>query len=227
VTSSTHSTLSVGYLGPHGTFTEQALLTQPDLAAADLKLLPSIAEVLAANQQGAIDLGFAAIENSIEGTVNVTLDTLAFEADLLIQREVVIGIQMNLLGVPGATLDDIDSVVSFPHAAAQCRGFLRTNLPNATPNASNSTADAARLVAEQGDRSCAAVGTALAGQIYGLETIASDIEDHPENATRFVVTAPAGANDPPTAQTSSSPVPHTVPRISFGDEVTVVQELPS
>ena len=192
MTSSTHSPLSIGYLGPHGTFTEQALLTQSDLAAADLRLLPSIAEVLAATQSGDLDLGFAAIENSIEGTVNVTLDTLAFEADLLIQREVVIGVQLNLMALPGTQLTDVKTVVSFPHAAAQCRGFLRRELPDATPNASNSTADAARWVAEHADATCAAVGTALAGELYGLETLAADIEDHPENSTRFVVTARSG-----------------------------------
>lgn len=192
MTQSTHSTVSVGYLGPHGTFTEQALLTQPDLAAADLRLLPSIAEVLSATQSGDVDLGFAAIENSIEGTVNVTLDTLAFEAELLIQREVVISIQMNLMAPAGARIEDIETVVSFPHAAAQCRGFLRQRLPNATPNASNSTADAVRWVADKGDPTCAAIGTALAGELYGLETLATDIEDHPENSTRFVVAARAG-----------------------------------
>ena len=99
---------------------------------------------------------------------------------------------MNLMALPGTRLEDIQTVVSFPHAAAQCRGFLRERLPNATPNASNSTADAARWVAERGDPACAAVGTALAGELYGLETIAADIEDHPENSTRFVVTARAG-----------------------------------
>jgi prephenate dehydratase len=192
VTPTTHSTPSVAYLGPNGTFTEQALLTQPDLAAADLRLLPSISEVLAATQTGEVDLGFAAIENSIEGTVNVTLDALAFEANLLIQREVVIGVQLNLLASPGTEIGDNRPEVSFPHAAAQCRGFLRRRLPEATPSASNSTADAARWVAENGDPSCAAVGTALAGELYGLETLAADIEDHPENETRFVVVAGGG-----------------------------------
>src|SRR5919109_5567705 len=78
----------VGFLGPEGTFTEQALLSQPDLAGLELVALPSIPEVLAAVSDGRVDLGFVAIENSIEGAVTVTVDTLAFETDLLIQREV-------------------------------------------------------------------------------------------------------------------------------------------
>lgn len=186
----------MGFLGPEGTFTEQALLTQPDLAAGFLVPLPSIPDVLAATTSGDIDLGFAAIENSIEGTVNVTLDTLAFDADLLIQREVVISVQLNLLAVPGASRDDIATVVSFPHATAQCRGFLTRELPGVITQAANSTAEAARAVAEGGDPSVAAIGTALAAEIYGLEVLDGDVEDHPENQTRFVVVAREGIPAP-------------------------------
>lgn len=186
------SGLTVGYLGPHGTFTEQALLTQEDLRGADLQMRPSIPDVIAATEAGEVDLGFVAIENSIEGTVNVTQDTLAFESDLLIQREVVISVQLNLLANPGVTLAEIETVISYPHALAQCRTFLREKLPNAQARAANSTADAARVLAETGDRSAAAIGTALAGELYELETLAADIEDHPENQTRFVVIARQG-----------------------------------
>ncbi|MDZ7733549.1 MAG: prephenate dehydratase [Acidimicrobiia bacterium] len=190
------SPASVGFLGPEGTFTEQALLTQPDLAGARLVPLGSIPDVLAATAAGEVDLGFAAIENSIEGTVNVTLDTLAFEADLLIQREVVISVQLNLLATPGTSLGDIRSVISFPHAAAQCRGFLTRELPGAETQAANSTAHAARLVGASEDPTTAAIGTALAADIYGLEILAEDVEDHPENQTRFVLVAPEGVPAP-------------------------------
>lgn len=186
----------VGFLGPEGTFTEQALLTQPDLASAELIALPSIPDVLAAASEGEVDIGFAAIENSIEGTVNVTLDTLAFEADLLIQREVVISVQLNLLGVPGASTSDIRTVVSFPHAAAQCRGFLKRELPGVTTQAANSTAEAARQVSEAGDPSVAAIGTSLAAKIYGLDVLRDDVEDHPDNQTRFVAVAREGIPAP-------------------------------
>jgi prephenate dehydratase len=186
----------VGFLGPAGTFTEQALLTQPDLAAAELVELPSIPDVLAATGNGDVDVGFVAIENSIEGTVNVTLDTLAFDADLLIQREVVISVQMNLLGVARMELADIRRVVSHPHAAAQCRSFLAKELPGVEVVAANSTAEAARLVGEDRPEGTAAIATRLAAEMYGLEVLAADIEDHPENQTRFVAVARSGAGVP-------------------------------
>ncbi|MGH9185190.1 MAG: prephenate dehydratase [Acidimicrobiales bacterium] len=186
----------VGFLGPPGTFTEQALLTQDDLAAAELVEFPSIPDVLAATEAGDIDLGFVAIENSIEGTVNLTLDTLAFETDLLIQREVDLSIQLNLLASPGTRLADVKTVLSFPHATAQCRGFLAKELPGVVTVATNSTAEAARTTGERAEPGVAAIGTALAAGMYGLEVLASDIEDHPENQTRFVAVARQGIPAP-------------------------------
>jgi len=126
----------LAYLGPAGTFTEQALLTQPDLAALDHVLASSISDVLRRVSTGEALLGFVAIENSIEGSVNITQDTLTFEADLLIQREVVIPVQLNLLVPSGTSLSDVQRVVSFPHAIAQCRGWLREHLPDAAIDAS-------------------------------------------------------------------------------------------
>lgn len=183
--------LRVGFLGPRGTFTEQALLTQPDLAAGELVPYPTMADVLRATETGEVQLGFVAIENSIEGTVNVTSDTLAFDVDVLIQREVVIPIQQHLMGVPGATLAAIAEVVSIPHATAQARRFLHRELPSVRTRAANSTSEAARSVAEAGDPKVAAIGNQLAASIYGLEVLAADIEDHPENETRFVAVAPS------------------------------------
>ena len=182
--------LRVGYLGPPGTFTEQALLTQPDLASADLVPYPTMADVLRATETGEVDLGFVAIENSIEGTVNVTSDTLAFDVDVLIQREVVIPIQQHLMSVPGSVLAAIEEVVSIPHATAQARQFLHRELPSVRTRAANSTAEAARLVAEAGDPKVAAIANELAAELYGLDVLAADIEDHPENETRFVAVAP-------------------------------------
>lgn len=183
---------TIGYLGPHGTFTEQALLSEPDLAAHTGKLFESMPAVLNAVEAGELDLGFAAIENSIEGTVNATIDTLAFSSNLLIQREVVIPISMELLGTTQASLDTITTVVSFPHAIAQCRNWLSDNLPNARHTAANSTADAVELVAKADDPTMAAIGNQLAGSIYGLTQVASSIEDMAENQTRFVTVARQG-----------------------------------
>jgi prephenate dehydratase len=147
----------------------------------------TFAEVLAAVDAGALDLGFVGIENSIEGTVTVTIDALALEHDLLIQREVVLGIQLSLMAPPGVGLSDVRRVHTFPVAAGQCRTWLANELPGVEVVAANSNAEAARLVAEQADGASAAVAPALAAKIYGLDVLASDVSDHPDNQTRFVV----------------------------------------
>jgi len=198
VNAPTPSTPTLAYLGPVGTFTEQAVLSQPDLAAMDLKRFGSIVEVLRAVENAAVDYGFAAIENMIEGAVNATIDTLAFDADLLIQREVVMNVNLNLLVQPGVTLDDIEHVRSMPVAYAQCRRYLADNLSKASIEATNSTADAARELADSQRTDTAAIAPQRSAEVYGLEILAADIEDHPENQTRFVlvgrdgITAPTG-----------------------------------
>src|SRR5262249_3510695 len=137
------------------------------------------------------------IENMIEGSVSVTLDTLAFDSDLLIQREIDLPVSLNLCARPGVALADVRTVVSFPHAVAQCRGWMAKKIPNAEPRASHSTSDAAREVSRSKRTNLAAICNGLAAQIYGLDVLASEIEDHPENQTRFVllgrgVPAPTG-----------------------------------
>jgi prephenate dehydratase len=186
----------IGFLGPPGTFTEQALLNQDDLAAMELVPLPSIPDVLAATEAGEVELGFVPVENAIEGTVNVTLDTLAFDMSLLLQREVVLAVDLHLLVRPGTKLEDVSTVVSMPMATAQVRGYLARELPGVTTVAANSTAEAARLVGEEGSEGMAAVGPSLAGELYGLDVLAAGIEDHPDNATRFVVVAREGVPAP-------------------------------
>ena len=183
----------VGYFGPRGTFTEQALFTQADLITGEIVPMTSIPEVLAAAESGAVDIGFIPIENAIEGSVNVTIDTLAFDAHLLIQREVVIPVSLCLMVVPGVALSDLTTIVSFSHAIAQCRGFVAEKLPTGVVSLpANSTADAARVLAESGDRHTGAIGPARAAKVYGLEILAADIEDHPDNSTRFVAVATEG-----------------------------------
>jgi prephenate dehydratase len=177
----------IGFLGPEGTFTEQALLSQADLAGEELVPMATFAEVLAAVDTGELDLGFVGLENSIEGTVTVTIDALALEHDLMIQREVVLGIQLNLLAPPGVGKGDLERILTFPVAAGQCRTWLARELPGVEVVAANSNAEAARLVAEEADGRSAAVAPSLAAKIYGLEVLAADIEDHPENETRFVL----------------------------------------
>ncbi len=177
----------VAFFGPAGTFAEEALLTQPDLAAGARVPIASIPDVIAAIDAEEYELGVVPIENSIEGSVSVTLDTLAFESELLIQREIDLPISMGLFVKPGTKLGDIRQVLSFPIAAAQCRGYLKSKLPNAAFVAANSTADAAATVARSKRTDQAAIGNSLAARLHGLKVLAHDIEDHPENQTRFVV----------------------------------------
>jgi len=186
----------LAYLGPAGTFTEQALHSQTDLLDYTLTPTTSIPEVLRMVADGRADFGFVAIENSIEGSVNITQDTLTFDTDLLIQREVVSEIELNLLAHAGVGLGDVEMVLSFPHAIAQCRTWLAENLPEAATGAANSTADAARQVAEDRPPATAAIATSRAAQAYGLEILVPDIEDHPENETRFVLVAAEGVPAP-------------------------------
>ena len=189
--------MHVAYFGPAGTFTEEALLSQPDLAAGERSPFGSVPEVIAAVERGDADGGVVPIENMIEGSVSVTLDTLAFDSELLVQREIDLPVSLNLCARPGVTLGDITSVVSFPHALAQCRGWLAKKLPAAEPRASHSTSDAAREVSKSKRTDIAAICNSLAADLYGLKTLATEIEDHPENQTRFVlvgtgVPAPTG-----------------------------------
>ena len=177
----------VAFLGPPGTFTEEALLSQHDLAGEELVPLRSVPDVIAAVERGDAELGIVPIENSIEGSVNVTLDTLAFESELLVQREVVLGVSLNLCARRGVELGDVKTVVSHPHATAQCRDWLAQKLPAAEVQAANSTAEAAQGVARSRAAGRAAISTALAAELYGLDVLAADVEDHPENKTRFVV----------------------------------------
>ena len=177
----------VGFLGPRGTFAEEALLSQPDLAAGTAVPFRTVPAVLTAVERGDVDLGLVPIENSIEGTVTVTLDTLAFDTELLVQREVDLPVSLHLCAKAGTTLEVIRTVISHPNPFGQCRTWLMTKLPDAELEATNSTADAARIVAESERTDLASIGTAYAAQLHRLEILASEIEDHPENETRFVL----------------------------------------
>lgn len=179
----------VGFFGPVGTFTQQALRTLDHLRDAEHIPYRTVPDVLDAVESGQVEFGFVPIENSIEGMVNFTQDALAFDHHLLIQCEVVLDIEHCLLTVPGTSLDDINQVRSIQVATAQCHRYLRDRLPNAEVVAANSTADAARSIAETGDPTIAALAPRMAAEVYGLEVAVADIADHPGNQTRFVLVA--------------------------------------
>jgi prephenate dehydratase len=180
---------TIGFLGPSGTFTEEALRGDPGLGQAKRLPLPSFVHVLTAVSDGEVDYGFVALENSIEGTVSITLDQLVFERDLMIVGEVILPVTQNLLAAPGTSLRQVQRVVSFPHATGQCRTWLAENLAEVEEVAATSTAEAVRQVGTNGHPGDAAIGTVLAAELYGLEVIAAGIEDHLDNSTRFVLVA--------------------------------------
>jgi prephenate dehydratase len=198
---------TIGFLGPSGTFTEEALRSEPGLAHAELRPLPSFVHVLSAVSDGAVDYGFVALENSIEGTVSIALDQLVFERELIIVGEVVLPVTQNLLALPGTRVADVRRIVSFPHATGQCRAWLGVNLPDVEEVAARSTAEAVRQVADAGEPETAAIGTALAAELYGLDVLAPKIEDNLGNATRFVLVAPHNTGIPaPTGHDKTSVV---------------------
>ena len=178
----------LGYLGPEGTFTEEALLSMERARDAELIALRTVPDVVRAVMSREVDAGLVPIENSIEGSVNVTLDALAFATDDSVQlcAEVVRPIRHALLAVEGTALDAITDVMSHPHATAQCRSYLERRLPRATIHAANSTAEAAAETRAHG-AGWAAIGTPLAAELNDLVVLEADIEDRDENATRFVL----------------------------------------
>ncbi len=196
-------TRKIGYLGPVGTFTEQAVYSQPDLARMEHRPLGSIFDVLGAVESREVDVGLVAIENMIEGSVTATLDALAFDTELFIQREVIIDVNLNLLVQPGVRIEDIERVRSHPVAYAQCRGHLAERIPGVAFELANSTADAARRLAEADERTVAAIAPLRAAEVYGLEVAAGDIADRADNKTRFVLVGADGIA-PPTGHDKTS-----------------------
>ena len=177
----------IAYLGPQGTFSEEALFSEPDLAECEVVPTQTIAEAITAAASGDVDAAFVPLENAIEGSINATLDQLIFDVDLVIEREVVLEVHLDVLGAPGASADRVRRVYSFPAATAQCRKYLAEHFPDCEIVATNSTADAARTVAEEGSLESVAVSPTLAAKLYGLEIISHAIEDHPGNQTRFAL----------------------------------------
>jgi prephenate dehydratase len=182
----------VGFLGPSGTYAEEALRAS---AGGDVEEVPyaTVYETVMAVQTGAVERAVVPIENSLEGSVTTTLDTLAGEADRVrIVGEVIRPISHSLVARPGVAIGDLVRVVSHPQALAQCREFLRERVPKASAESAASTAEAVRLVASS-DEPLAALGTRLAAELYGCEVLADAVEDRADNLTRFVWLGPDGA----------------------------------
>jgi prephenate dehydratase len=180
------------FLGPSGTFTEEALRAS---APAEVEPVPypTVFETVLAVQTGETDRGIVPIENSIEGSVTATLDAIAVEApDVRISGEVIRSVHHHLIAGRLLRLSEIDRVISHPQATAQCAAFLRAHLPQAERATAASTAEAVRSVSGADGR-WAALGSRLAAELYGCTVLAEGIEDQPGNQTRFVWLVRGGA----------------------------------
>jgi prephenate dehydratase len=195
--------MRVGYLGPAGTYSEEALRASAPGEVEGVPY-PTIYDAVMAVQAGAVERAVVPIENALEGGVAVTLDTLALEADQVrITAEVVHPIHHCVVAARRLALDDVTRVLSHPQAAAQCARFLRERLPHAERVVAASTADAVMSVRDAPGPEVA-LGSRLAAALYGCVVLAADVEDHPDNATRFVWLAAADAAEDagPAAETS-------------------------
>jgi prephenate dehydratase len=177
--------MRVGYLGPPGTFSEEALARCDLAAGAERRDYPTIPEAFEAVAKGEVDASLLPIENSLEGSIPATLDLLVHRPGLRIRREVLLPVRQNLLARPGVALDGVKRVLSIPIALAQCGAWLRARLPGVPLEPALSTADAARQAAERDGT--AAVGSRAAAERYGLQLLAEGIQDGEGNTTRFVL----------------------------------------
>jgi len=183
--------LTVGYLGPEGTFTHAAAREQFG-SSADLTAVDSIPQIFAEVEHRRVDFGVVPVENSTEGAVTSTLDLLV-ESPLHVTAEVMLDVRQCLLGRASA-LTEIRRVLSHPQALAQCRRWLADHLPKATREETASTSRAAELAAA--DPTAAAIASRMAAERYGLRVLAENIQDETANVTRFFVLGPTDASTP-------------------------------
>jgi prephenate dehydratase len=182
-----------GFLGPAGTFSEEALLASVQPGSVQPVALAGIYETVAALRAGELELALVPIENSLEGSINVTLDLLADDAaDVQIVGEALLRVRHCLIAAADVRLAEIETVISHPQVPGQCTGLLRGELAGAKVLAASSTAEAVRSVVAAGERSRAALGTALAAEIYGGTILREGVEDRDDNETRFAWLARAG-----------------------------------
>ena len=189
--------MRVGYLGPAGTYSEEAALRRP---GAEPVPFPTLPDTIAAVADGAVELAAVPVENSLEGSVGISLDTLAARDDVTIVGELVLPISVHLVARAALDPADVEQVVSHPQPLAQCAGYLRRRLPQARTVPASSTAAAVRQMMEAGPR-WAALGPRRAAELYDAVIVEEDVADDASNATRFVWVAPEG-----TAAASDGPM---------------------
>ena len=208
----------VGYLGPPGTFGEQAALQFSP--RSELVSFASHTAVIAAVAAGAVDTGVAAIENSLEGAIGETIDSLIQHEGVMIRHELVLPVEQCLIAAPGTRPEDIEVVLSHPAALSQCREYIETHLPKARLEAALSTA--AAVATAVGSPGAAAIGTARAAELNRGEILGRAIQDVKHNKTRFL--ALSAADSGPTGDDKTS-LAFTVAHDRPGTLIGVLKEL--
>ncbi len=186
--------MKVGYLGPEGTFSDEAsALYQKKIGRAEFVPFSTFHDILVSADKKKIDEGIVPIENSVEGTIGIVTDMLVNDVDLKIKQEIVISVNHYLMAKNKVSPKTITEVLSHPQIIGQCKGYLRKNLPKAKVRFVSSSADAARQVAEadviNGLDVPAAIGSRSSAKLYGLKVIDEQVNDYPGNSTRFIVLA--------------------------------------
>jgi prephenate dehydratase len=188
----------VGYLGPEGTFSEEALLSSAAPESVEPVPLAGIYDTVMALLSGELDWAIVPIENSLDGSISVTLDLLAEQAGAVeIVGEATLRVGHSLIACATVRLEEIDTVITHPQVPGQCVQLLRGELARAQVLPASSTAEAVRSVVADGRRGQAALGTLLAARIYGGTVIREGVEDREDNETRFVWLARAGRTGEP------------------------------
>ncbi|WP_324650322.1 prephenate dehydratase [Georgenia sp. H159] len=200
------------YLGPEGTFTEAALRAFVGTEQVHAEPAADVVGAIDALRDGLVDFAVVPMENSVEGGVNVTMDTLATSAEpLVIVGEVVVPVAFVLAVVPGTRREDVRTIATHPHAWAQCRGWVARELDGVAHVPATSTAAGAAILSERGREGAgfeAALCSALSAERYGLETLAEGVADNPHAVTRFVVVARPGAVPEPTGADKTTLMVH-------------------
>jgi prephenate dehydratase len=184
--------MRIAYLGPAGTFTEDALGEALPAGGYEPLRTGTIHDAILAVQRGEAERALVPIENSLEGSVRPTLDTLVFEAsEVAIVGEHDYRVRVHLIAREGTGIGDVEAVLSHPQPLAQCQRFLRERLGDVEQRSVSSTAAAVRMVSES-SRPWAALGARAAAKLYGCELLEEGVEDSDDNVTRFVWIAAQG-----------------------------------
>lgn len=196
-------TRKIAYLGPDGTFTEMAakkLFSEGEFFS--YSTIPGCIEAV----DNAVDFAVVPIENTIEGSVPITIDYLYHQASFPIVAELNLPINQHLMVHPSHADDwsNLNTIYSHPHALAQCYKFIHKNFPDVAMITKSSTGDAARYIAERPEEKAGAIANELAAELYGLALVERNIQDYPNNQTRFIVLSKKSGYLPETNQTAVS-----------------------